>query len=113
MKKDRIPKLLQDVLSRFINQNMPISTFGALTTITEVQVTPNLSLAKVYLSFIPTGKQREEMPFLNKIKEETNNIKKHLAHKLGHKLRIVPNIQFYIDTTAKKAIEIAKVLSKL
>lgn len=112
-KKDRIPKLLQDVLSRFIKQNMPISTFGALTTITEIQVTPNLSLARIYLSFIPTGKQIEETFFLTKIKEQTNNIKNHLAHKLGNKLRIIPNIQFYIDSTAKKAIEIEKILASL
>ena len=112
-KSKRTPKLLQDVLGHFINQKMPIATFGALTTITEVQVTPNLGLAKIYLSFIPTDKRLEERFFLKKIQEQSRSIKKHLAHNLGDTLRIIPNLQFYIDTTTKKAIEIEKILSSL
>ena len=113
MKKDRIPKLLQATLARFIVQNMPLSTFGALTTITDVQITPNLSLAKIYFSFILADKKRDEMDFLKQIEQQKYTIKKYLASELGSRLRILPDIQFHIDHTAQKAIQMEQVLANL
>lgn len=113
MKRERIPKLLQHVLSDFFNQQMSTASSGALITITDVKVVPNLSLAKVYLSFMPTSEEVSTASVLARVVAHKWAIKKYLVRQVGGKLRRVPELQFYIDETAKKASELAQVLTKL
>ncbi len=113
MKRVRISKLLQYILSDFFNQQIPTSVSGALITITQVKVVPNLSLAKVYISIMPTSKELSIPHLLAQIGGHKWAIKKYLVQQVGKKLRRVPELQFYLDETAKKASELTQVLAKL
>ena len=87
-----------------------MGTFGgALVTVSEVRVSPDLSLAKVYVSVFPSDKQAFVMQWL----EENNKaLRGELGHRIAKQFRIVPELVFYLDTTLDYAEHIEELLKK-
>lgn len=94
-----------------IFQKDPSHYFGSsLTTISEVSVSPDLSLARVYLSVFPINQAETVFTHLDEIKSE---IRLKLGKKIGSRVRIVPEIAFFHDDTQEQAGKIDSLLSKL
>ena len=79
-------------------------------TITEVKVSPDLSIAKVYLSFLK-GQKREQI--LESIRENSKKIRGLFGNKAKNQLRIIPTFQFYIDDTAEYAQKIEELFANI
>ncbi len=67
-----------------------------LVTVTEVQPTPDLSQAKIYVSIWNTDNKQA---VILQMEEEHQRLKSSLAYRLKRHLRRIPNIAFYIDET--------------
>lgn len=67
-----------------------------LVTVTEVQPTPDLSQAKIYLSIWNTDNKQA---VLLQLEEEHHRLKSGLAHRLKRHIRRIPDIAFFIDET--------------
>ncbi|SNS42013.1 ribosome-binding factor A [Ekhidna lutea] len=103
-------KQLQKDLAE-IFQKDPNYYFGSsLGTITEVNVSPDLGLARVYLSIFPINKAEDVFKNLEKIKSE---IRLKLGKKIGDRARIVPEIAFFHDDTEEKASKMDVIINKL
>lgn len=85
--------------------------FGeAFVTISDVKVTPDLGLAKVYLSlqFITN---RDEV--LQAVNNESKFFRGLLGNSIKKVARVIPELKFYEDTTLDEATKIDKLLSGL
>ncbi|MCQ2180443.1 MAG: 30S ribosome-binding factor RbfA [Bacteroidales bacterium] len=82
---------------------------GAMLTVSEVRVSPDLSVAKVYVSVFPSEKQTEVM---NTLKVEGKSLRGELGRMVAKQLRIVPDLDFYLDTTLDYAEHIDELLKK-
>jgi ribosome-binding factor A len=69
---------------------------GGMVSIASVKITPDLFDARIYLSFF---KIEDPIATLNKIQEQTWEIKKELTTRVRHQLRSMPQLTFYIDDT--------------
>ena len=78
-------------------------------TVTEVRVSPDLSLAKTYVSIFPSAKAEEVMKLLN---DNVKALRGELGHQVAKQLRIVPEIVFYLDTSLDYAEHIDELLKK-
>lgn len=67
---------------------------GILISVSKVNVTVDLSIAKVYLSIFPNNKGKE---LLAGIKSNTPLIRHELAQRTKNQLRRMPNLEFFID----------------
>ena len=85
-----LQKDLVDVLQSAARDGMK----GVLISVTKVQVTADLSLAKVYLSVFPNDKRDS---LLEGIKSNTARIRHELSQRTRNQLRRVPELFFYID----------------
>lgn len=94
-RQKKIGALLQndlvDILQGEIRKN---GISNLIISISKVNVTTDLSIAKVHLSVFPTEKAPE---ILAAIKTNTPLIKHDLAQRVKNQLRKVPNLVFYID----------------
>ena len=94
-RQKKIGALLQndlvDILQGEIRKN---GISNLIISISKVNVTTDLSIAKVHLSVFPTDKAPE---ILAAIKTNTPLIKHNLAQRVKNQLRKVPNLSFYID----------------
>jgi ribosome-binding factor A len=103
----KINKLIQEVLSEVFRQQATDALKGILLTVSEVRVTPDLSIAKIYLSIFPS--EIKEKVF-KEIKELNPWYRKTLGDKVGKQIRKIPAIHFYLDETLDELEKIEKSL---
>lgn len=94
-----------------IFQKDPRHYFGhSLVTITGVEMSPDLSFARIYMSVFPV--KDAESVFFN-LDEKKSEIRKHLGHKIGKLVRIVPEIAFFHDDTEERASKMDQLIDNL
>ena len=80
-----------------------------ILSITKVDVTIDLSLAKVYLSIFPNDKAEN---YLKGIKENLSQIKHTMSQRMKSQLRRMPHFSFYIDDSLDYLESIEKALNQ-
>ena len=89
----KIARLLQKELSeRFRRQTAALG--GVLVSVSAVRVSPDLSIAKAYLSIFPADKAAG---ILENIKKQSKTVRYELAQAVKQTLRKCPDLQFYLD----------------
>ena len=106
----KVARLLQKVLGEILVQETSALLGNMMVTVTEVRMSPDLGLAKVYLSFI-LDKDRASM--LAKVEQQKGLFRKLLGNRVGKKLRKVPVLQFYIDDSVAHAAKMHQLLDGL
>ena len=79
-------------------------------SITKINVTIDLSLAKVYLSIFPKDKAKN---YLKGIQENHSQIKHDMSQRMKNQLRRIPEFSFYIDDSLDYIDGIEKALNQL
>ncbi|MCC8038075.1 MAG: 30S ribosome-binding factor RbfA [Bacteroidales bacterium] len=91
----KIARLLQKELSE-IFRLQTAKTQGVLVSVSAVRVSPDLSVARVYLSVFPSDKAPT---ILENIKRNAKTIRYDLAQKVRFQLRKTPELTFFLDDT--------------
>ncbi len=97
-----IQKDMSDILLRYAR-----TLHGTLISVSEVRVTPDLSIAHIYLSVFPQDKVKETMA---QIEENTHRLRGELGTLERHQLRIIPEIVFHLDETIDRMERIDELL---
>ena len=103
----KIAKLLQKEMA-LIFQNVAREHFaGTLLSVSKVRVSPDLGVAKIYVSIFPVSKTKEVEAFL-----EVNNAKLRgaLGHSVGNQLRVTPELLIYTDDSLEYEENIDRLL---
>ncbi|MFA9290303.1 MAG: ribosome-binding factor A [Solirubrobacteraceae bacterium] len=107
IRQTKINKLIQEELSEIFRQEAKNSHSELLITVSEVRVSPDLGISKVYLSIYPSA--IKELVF-KEIKEKTLHYKGLLGMRLGKHLRKIPSFTFFLDITLDELEKIEKSL---
>lgn len=92
-RQSKIARLIQKELSEiFLMQAKSMN--GVLVSVTAVRVSPDLSIARVYISVFPSERGDEIVKNLN---NNMKSIRFELGNRLRHQLRIIPELKFFID----------------
>ena len=92
-RQNKVARLIQKDLST-IFQEETRKTRGVLVSVSAVRVSPDLSVAKAYLSIFPSERAEE---LLKNINDQASQIRFKLGTLERHQLRIVPELRFFID----------------
>lgn len=106
----QISKQIQKDLGEIFQRDLKDILGNAFVTITDVKITPDLGIARVYLSFMLVSDKED---LLEKIRENVKKIRSIFGNRARHQFRIIPDFQFYIDDTAEYAERMNQVFSKL
>lgn len=90
---NKIGRLIQKELGDIFQkqtQGMP----GTLISVSVVRVSPDLGIAKAYLSIFPSEKAPE---LLEAIRANTKAIRYDLGQRVRMQLRVIPELAFYVD----------------
>lgn len=93
-RQNKISRLLQKEISEIFQRELLFA--GGLITVTKVKITPDLSIARIYLSIFITGGNKKEA-ILEKITASKSELRKKLGIRVKNQLRIIPNLEFFID----------------
>ena len=105
----KVARELQRDLSEIIRSKGMAAFGGAMVTVSEVRISPDLSVAKVYVSIFPSAKSAEVMHLLE---DSVRTLRGELGRMIAKQLRIVPDLVFYLDTTLDYAEHIEELLKK-
>lgn len=108
-RQNKVSRLLQKELADLFLKEAANWFNKEFITVTGVRVSPDLSFAKVHLSFFKS-QDREEA--LKNVKEHKTDIRREIGFKVKNQLRIVPSFEFYIDDSLDYADRIEELLKK-
>lgn len=109
-RQQKVGRQIQKDLGEIFQKDAQHLIIGSFITITAVRVTPDLAIARAYISFLP-DKNKEVL--LKVVQQNTKFIRQKLGDRVRHQLRIVPNLQFYLDDTAEYAAKMDLLFSDL
>ena len=103
----KIARLIQKELSE-IFRRQTAAMGNVLVSVSTVRVSPDLSIAKAYLSIFPPEKSNE---ILKNIQKQTKTVRYELAAAVRETLRKCPDLQFFLDDSPDYAENIDRLLS--
>lgn len=106
---DKVQRLLQRDLGEILQREAQGALRGKLVTVTEVRLTPNLEIAKVFLSVFPS---QHGQVVTKEIQENTAFYRNLLGQRIRHQLRIVPQLHFILDESMDKLERIDELLNE-
>ena len=89
----KIARLIQKDLSEIFRRQTS-ALGGVIVSVSQVRITPDLSIAKAYLSIFPPERSAE---ILENIKKQSKTVRYELAQDVKEVLRKCPELQFYLD----------------
>jgi len=104
----KIARLIQKELSEMFRRQTA-ALGGVLVSVSAVRVTPDLSIAKAYLSIFPSEHSGE---ILENIKKQSKTVRYELAKNVKDVLRKCPDLQFYLDDSLDYIENIDRLLAK-
>ncbi|MDZ7848359.1 MAG: 30S ribosome-binding factor RbfA [Owenweeksia sp.] len=110
MQSNRIKKVEEQFkkdLAEIFRQMAQARFKGLLLSVTNVQLTPDLSLARVYVSVFPAKDKQQIIDWLD---EHKGSIKNELVKMLKGQLRKMPELVFYLDDAIDQEAEIERIL---
>jgi ribosome-binding factor A len=102
----KVERLLQKELSIYFQQHATYY-MGKLITVTSVRISPDLSVARIYLSIFPT---LDLDKVLEMVISDTGKIKFELGKKVKDQLRKMPEFKFFVDDSLDHADKISELL---
>lgn len=108
-RQSKVARLIQKDLGEIFQRLERDVLQGKMVTITVVRMSPDLSLAKVFLSVFPSDKKEE---FVEHLKQYTKPIRSQLGQRVRNQLRIVPELAFFIDDSLDYVEKIDQLLKK-
>lgn len=93
-RQNKISRLIQKDMADILQKEGKDLFHNVLISVTRVRVSSDLSIARVYLSIFPSEKGEA---ILLEIKKLHSKLRGLLGLKVGKQLRIVPQLDFFLD----------------
>jgi ribosome-binding factor A len=109
IRTERLAAVIQQDLGKIIQKDYQHN--GSFITVTHVDVTPDLMIAKVFLSIYAPGKDADAI-FAN-LDDHKASIRKQLATKIRHQVRRIPELHFSKDESAEYVDKMESLFDKI
>ena len=105
----KISRLIQKDLGEIFQRESKNLFNGAMITVTKVHVTPDLTIAKVYLSLFAT---KDKSGLLKLVQLHGREIRFKLGKRIAKQIRVIPELFFYEDDSLDYIENIEKLLDE-
>jgi ribosome-binding factor A len=108
-RQKKVARLVQKELGQYFQRESMLLSPGKIISVTVVRMSPDLSLAKIYLSVFPSDNTDEVLQIIT---GKRKLIRHDLGKNIRHQLRAVPELAFFIDDTLDYVDNIEDLLKK-
>lgn len=109
-RQQKFAGLLQEELASIFQREGASYLPNTLVTITKVRVSPDLAVAKVYLSFLNTNNTNLSLATVN---SHASEIRYKLGTRIRHQARVIPTLNFFVDDTNEYVEHMDKIFDKI
>lgn len=110
IRQQKFGKLILKELSEIFQQDKKGLLGNIFITVADVRVSPDLSVAKVYVSMMLAADKQKALDRLN---DRKRDIRLALANRIRNQVRIIPELIFYIDEVEENAMKMDELLRNL
>ena len=110
VRQQKFARLIQKELSEVFQRDKKGILDNAFITITEVRVSPDLSVARVYVSMMLA---KDKAAVLNNLDNHKKEIRRALGDKIRNQARIIPELAFFIDEVEENALRMDQLIKNL
>lgn len=107
LRQQKVASQIQRDISDIFSRELTSIASGALISITKVRMSPDLALAKVYLSIFPFAKSEQ---VIERVKASSTTIRHLVGSRVRNQLRIVPELAFFVDDSMEYAENIDRLI---
>lgn len=109
VRPERVAQRMRRDIAAILEHKLRDPRIGSLVSVTDVEVTRDLSFARVFVSVLAEGRAREDV--LEALRHASGFVRHELGPTLG--LREVPELRFELDTTLDRAARVDAILRRL
>ena len=109
-RQQKFSRLIQKEIAEIFQREVTHLFPGAFISVSVVRVSPDLGVAKIYLSLLLGG---DSKAVLTEVRENTKIIRQALAQRIKNQVRVIPNLIFYLDDSAEYAARMDKIITDL
>lgn len=109
-RQQKFGRLIQKELSEIFQRDKKGILDNAFVTIADVKMSPDLGVARIFISMMLAKNKEKTLEKLNLHKKE---IRKALGEKIGKQVRIIPELIFFIDEVEENAQRIEDLIKNL
>jgi len=109
-RQQKFAGVLQEELAAIFQREGSSYLPNTLVTITKVRVSPDLAVAKIYLSFLNTNNTTLSVAEVN---SHAGEIRYKLGARIRHQARVVPTLTFFVDDTNQYVEHMDKIFDKI
>ena len=109
-RQQKFARLIQKELSDIFQRDKRGILDNTLVSISDVSMSPDLGVAKIYISMMLAKDKTQTLEKLNRGKGE---IRKALGERIRKQVRVIPELIFFIDETEENAFRIEELIKNL
>lgn len=110
IRQNQVAELIRRHFSMLLLEQGRLIYGDAMVTVTEVKMSPDLTMAKIYLSVYNT---ENKQAVLLEMEDQQAMLRQSLASRLKNHLRRMPDIHFFLDDTLDEIEKVDKLIKKL
>jgi ribosome-binding factor A len=109
-RNQRLDSEFKKAIYDIVTNKLMLTDGLAMFTITEVDISPDIKNAKVYVSIYAQNEEKKKQAF-DKVKNASNEIRRHLSQVMS--TRTVPSLRFIEDSSSSYGEKIDRILSTI
>ena len=104
----RVNALIRQALSELLQREVADPRLD-FATVTDVETTTDLRMARVYVTFL--GNSEDQQESLRALQKATGYLRRQLGQKVY--LKFLPELQFHLDSSTERSLRIERILQDL
>jgi ribosome-binding factor A len=109
-RQQKFSRLIQKEISDIFQRDKRGILDHAFVTVADVRVSPDLGVAKIYISMMLAP---DKQAILEKINARKSEIRKALGEKIRKQVRVIPELIFYLDEVEENAQRMDQLINNL
>jgi len=93
-RQNKVAKQIQKDIAEILLVHTPTLAPGKMLTVTGVRISPDLSVARIYISIFPSDNSTS---IVEKLNTHVNQFRNELGKRLRNQLKKMPEFSFFID----------------
>ena len=106
----KVAQIIQEDMAELFRRQAADSPKTVLISVSDVKVTADLSIAKIYLSIFP---KEFRTAVMKEVEDQKSQYRNYIGRKMANQVRIIPELAFYLDTSLDDVERIEKELKGL
>ena len=109
IRPERVAETIKREMAEILTNRLRDPRLGGMISVTDVEVTPDLSVARIYVSVLAPDEARDKA--LAALTHSAGFVRHELAPRLG--LREMPEIRFLLDTSIQQGARVEELLRRI